>query len=65
MELVSILKENATSSLLVVYVIQSKAPNRAPIMHVEEIFSSDPKEKASASTFASTTSLVHPLFHYA
>lgn len=64
MELVSTLKEGATSSLLAVYMVESEVAKGAPMMGVEETFSIDSKEKTLTSASASTIGPVHPLSHY-
>lgn len=64
MELVSAFKKNATSSLLLVPVVKSKAPEEAHVVDVEEVFSCDYKEKTHVSASASAAGLIHPFSRY-
>lgn len=64
-EVVSTLKEGAISSLLANYVVKSEALEGAPMVDVEETFSSDSNEKAPTSTTANAASLVYLHSRYA
>lgn len=65
MELVSALKEGATSSLLGVPVVKLEAAKGVLVVDVEETFSSDSKEKATTSTFAIVAGPILPPSHCA
>ena len=64
-ELVSTLKEGATSSSLAPLVVKMEQVESVFVVDVEEAFPSEPREKILASASASTLSPIFPLSRYA
>lgn len=64
MELLSTLKEDTPSSLLVVLVVHLEAREKVFVVDVEKTFSVDYKEKAYAFASVSAAGLVIPLSYY-
>ena len=63
--LVSALKEGSTSSLMAVSEVKSEVPEGVYVVNVQGISPSEPKDKGSAPTVASTLSPILPLSRYA
>ena len=64
-ELVSALKEGATSSLMAVPKTKSEVPEEVYVVNVEGASLGEPKDKGSTPAAASTLSPILPLFRYA
>ena len=64
MELVSALKEGATSNSLAAPVVKSEQVEGVIVVDVEGSFPGEPKDKASAPAFASVSSPSLPISRY-